>query len=436
MAASTTAAAAAAAAQLAIAKASLTAVLLRPDPTPCSRADIDEFTRQLALTAARCSPANVQTCKRWMLQHVTPSPTRTAAVGRYLVALSNSFPPAGQLATQGLKTEDKQPKHTSTRRKRLHLLYIINDILFHVTFRSGSHGDGNGDGNNNNNNNDNARPTFLASIEPSLVPLVASASLFVRAPKQLAKIRSLLDLWAEKRYVDDDLLSRLRTAVDEGPRLAEEAAEKLQRDAEQGLQQNTLAPAAAAAAAAAAVVTAASNAVSATSGGGAGKEAPFLLPALHGDPSMPWYDLPAANWLAVLERNSMRPMKPAALKPLQMTPGPAPPRLVASVEALLADVDRMFDNGGWPEAADKDVDYYSDVDALGEHIEMDVLTGDVVGGDTYYGWSRAFCKTGLEKASRLGTVTLAPSARSQRRRLDPESQTQSWPQSQSQQRRR
>ena len=60
MAASTTAAAAAAAAQLAIAKASLTAVLLRPDPTPCSRADIDEFTRQLALTAARCSPANVQ----------------------------------------------------------------------------------------------------------------------------------------------------------------------------------------------------------------------------------------------------------------------------------------------------------------------------------------------------------------------------------------
>lgn len=49
-----------AAAELAIAKASLAAVLFRPDPTPCSRTDIDEYARQLADTAARCSPANVQ----------------------------------------------------------------------------------------------------------------------------------------------------------------------------------------------------------------------------------------------------------------------------------------------------------------------------------------------------------------------------------------
>lgn len=54
------AASAATAAQLAIAKVSLTAVLLRPDPAPCPRADIDEFAGLLALTAARCSPANVQ----------------------------------------------------------------------------------------------------------------------------------------------------------------------------------------------------------------------------------------------------------------------------------------------------------------------------------------------------------------------------------------
>ena len=47
-------------AQLAIAKATLTAVLLRPDPEPCSRDDIDEFTRLLALAATRCSPAHVQ----------------------------------------------------------------------------------------------------------------------------------------------------------------------------------------------------------------------------------------------------------------------------------------------------------------------------------------------------------------------------------------
>ncbi|CAK7224299.1 hypothetical protein SCUCBS95973_005470 [Sporothrix curviconia] len=363
-----------AAAELAIAKASLTAVLLRPDPAPCPRADIDEFARQLTLTAARCSPANVQTCKRWMLQHVTPSSARTAAVGRYLVALANSFSPTAPTST---KRADKSTKETSSRRKRLHLLYIINDVLFHVTFRSG-------------HDNGRTKSPFTTSIEPFLEPLVSSVAAFVRAPKQLAKIRSLLDLWAEKHYVADNVLARLRTAVDEGPRLAEE---KLQKDREGNELQKT---------------SSASASVAAAAAPRTGKEAPFLLPALHGDPSTPWYDLPAANWLAVLEPNSTRPMNPAALKPLQMTPGPAPPALVASVQALLADVNRMFCDDGEAGAGDHarnpgtsdTIQMDSDVDALGEHIEIDVLSGDITGGDTYYGWSRAFCKSMKERQRR------------------------------------
>ncbi|KAL1896523.1 hypothetical protein Sste5346_004557 [Sporothrix stenoceras] len=345
---------AATATQLAIAKASLTAVLLRPDAThaPWSRADIDEFAGVLALTAARCSPANVQTSKQWMLRHIVHSPARISAVGRYLVALANSFDQAPSTKS------DK--KETSVRRKRLHLLYIINDVLYHVTFRDKKDGD------------NSTRPLFVANIEPSLLPLVSSAASFVRAPKQLAKLNDLLDLWGYQHYVADDVFKQLRAAVEEGPRLAEEKQKQKQakedkKDKKDQKEAST-----------------------------SSKEAPFLLPALHGDPAAPWYDLPAATWLAVLEPNSTRPMNPDALKPIQLAPGPAPPALEASVRALLADVDRMFEGGEAPAIPDVD----SDVNALGENIDIDVLTGDTIGGDTYYGWSRAFCQSMKERRRR------------------------------------
>ena len=49
-----------ASANLAVAKASLSATLFRPDPKPCSRDDIDHFFSLLTTTVTQCSPANVQ----------------------------------------------------------------------------------------------------------------------------------------------------------------------------------------------------------------------------------------------------------------------------------------------------------------------------------------------------------------------------------------
>lgn len=46
--------------QLAIAKVSFSAVLLRPDPVSCPRSEIDQFLGHLDTTLLRCSPANVQ----------------------------------------------------------------------------------------------------------------------------------------------------------------------------------------------------------------------------------------------------------------------------------------------------------------------------------------------------------------------------------------
>lgn len=294
-----------------------------------------------------------------MLQHVTPSPTRTAAVGRFLVALANSFSPNKVMSSSEDTRAEKGVRQTSSRRKRLHLLYIVNDVLFHVTFR-------------NDGGDEAVRPNFTASIEPFLESLVASAASLARTPKQLTKIRSLLDLWGEKHYVSDRVLARLRTAADNGPHLAEKESQNKGLSSFQ--KTSVSAPA------------------------GTSKEVPFHLPAFHGDPSTPWYDLPAANWLAVLKPNSTRPMNPNDLKPLSMIPGPAPPSLVDSVQALLADVSRMFDEDTEKTTARLDsTDIDLDVSALGEHIEIDVLSGDIVGGETYYGWSRAFCKSMKER---------------------------------------
>ncbi|KLU90657.1 hypothetical protein MAPG_10509 [Magnaporthiopsis poae ATCC 64411] len=119
---------------------------------------------------------------------------------------------------------------------------------------------------------------------------------------------------------------------------------------------------------------------------------PFLLPSTHGDLSTAWYDLPAANWLPVLKPNSTRAMDPARIKPLQLTPGVADAVLVDAVKSLLADVNRLY-------APDVGVIGFADeenpsvtVDQMGERVELDRSTGKIVGGTTYYGWSRGFCR--------------------------------------------
>jgi hypothetical protein len=48
--------------QLAIAKAALSAGLLRPDPSSVSRDEIEQFHALLDRAVTRCSPANVQVC--------------------------------------------------------------------------------------------------------------------------------------------------------------------------------------------------------------------------------------------------------------------------------------------------------------------------------------------------------------------------------------
>ncbi|KAJ4389412.1 hypothetical protein N0V93_006880 [Gnomoniopsis smithogilvyi] len=325
-------------AQLAITKASLLAALLKPAPAAdsslpvlpaCSRNEIEQLHGLLSAAAARCSPANVQKCKLWMLQHLIQSSSRTAAFGKYLVAFANS---------QSGEAKSGTASKPSVKRRRLHLLYVLNDLLFHVKHRTHSQ-------------------TLFTDIEPHLPALFKAAAAFADAPKHSKKLQDLIQLWQQKGYFADGVHDKLRAIVTEGP------------NADLEPQAGAATPKGAAAASS------------------LSRDAPYILPSMHGDASTPWYDLPAANWLPVIEPNSTRPMNPSMIKPLQLASGPADKSLTQAVKKLLADVDKIY-------AQDVRHDGDSavaDISQMGEAIERDEM-GEIVRGETYYGWSRAFCE--------------------------------------------
>ncbi|RYC54020.1 hypothetical protein CHU98_g12189, partial [Xylaria longipes] len=317
--------------QLAIAKVSFSAVLLRADPTSCPRTEIDEFLGRLDATVSRCSPPNVQKCKQWIFANLAHSPARVAAMAKYLVALAGSY--SADLAAT------RNAREPSSKRKRLHLLYILNDALYQALVR---HQDA----------------SFAASLELNLPSLVQSAAAFPSCPKHTKKLLGLLDIWEQSRYYQSAVINKLRQIVRDGPH-----------------SQDSAAP----------IDSSTNGSTSATTK--SSNDAPFVMPTMHGDATAHWYDLPAANWLPVMEPNSTRPMNPNMIKPLRFAARPADKQLIKAVQTLLADVDRIYSK----ECVISD-DNTEDIDQMGQRVILDEVTGEVVGGETYYGWSRSFCR--------------------------------------------
>ncbi|KAI1128596.1 hypothetical protein F5Y10DRAFT_172535 [Nemania abortiva] len=317
--------------QLAIAKVSFSAVLLRADPTSCPRTEIDEFLSRLDATVSRCSPPNVQKCKQWIFANLAHSPARVAAMAKYLGALAASL--AADLAAT------RKAREPSSRRKRLHILYILNDALYQAHVRDKDTG-------------------FAAHLELALPGLFQSAAAFPNSPKHTKKLLDLLDIWEQKRYYQSDFINKLRQVVRDGPQ-----------------SQNS-----------AATTDGSTNGLASTNTK-LSKDAPFIMPTMHGDAASPWYDLPAANWLPVMEPNSTRPMNPEMIRPLRFASGPADKQLIKAVQDLLADVDRIYSK----ECA-LNGDSTEDIDQMGQRVILDEITREVIGGDTYYGWSRSFCQ--------------------------------------------
>ena len=144
------------------------------------------------------------------------------------------------------------------------------------------------------------------------------------------------------------------------------------------------------------------------------KDAPYVLPSSHGDPSTPFYDLPAGNMMPHIIPNSVKAIDPNSMKALQFTAGPADEHLVVAVKEFLKDVESLdahrFED--WEEKMD--------VDELGQSVLGDKEAADVLEGEGYYGWSREFCMKMKNRGVEVGAVgKLLERARSDDRSLSP-----------------
>lgn len=261
------------------------------------------------------------------------SKQRIAALGKYLLALSLSFNAAG-CTTKPTDLPDT-PKKTSGRKKALAVLYIINDVLYHRKYIEPD-------------------PLFADELQGFLADLVGSV-LYTGAVKQLRRVNHVLDQWHEKKYFPTTFLDVLRT------RTREISSPKTAGTPSQASDQK-------------------STAETAKTVPQEDAEKPLRLPAHHGDPSLPFYDLPAANMLPHIIPNSTLPINPRLVRPIQFPNSTPSEGLSTAVQDLLNSAKAMF-NG----------------ESIGE------LDSDAVGGiwgkdgEGYYGWSRTFCERMLEK---------------------------------------
>ena len=115
------------------------------------------------------------------------------------------------------------------------------------------------------------------------------------------------------------------------------------------------------------------------------EDLPFLMPSTHGDPSLPFYELPAGNFMPHILPNRGASMRAESIQALQLAAGPADQGLVNAVKDFLKDVAQIDE----PLTTNNE-GMVPDVDDLGQlsyyNEDRDQKS------DTYYGWSRAFCE--------------------------------------------
>lgn len=231
------------------------------------------------------------------------------------------------------RTQSDADTKPSLKRRRLHILYILSDVFHHSIARQ-------------------RNAHFASSWKDALPSILVLTVGFKNSPKHAAKIDMLLSLWEAADFFDSATTQKLQ-AIAKGDITSIEPTET--------------AP---------------------TSSLKIAKDMPFVLPSVHGSSTTPWYDLPASTWLPHLTPNSTRPMFPHLIQPIQMTAGPADKAVVDAVQQLLRKANRLY-NG----QDDKDSpDEVTDINELGERIILDAVNGQVIAGETYYGWSRPFCE--------------------------------------------
>lgn len=269
------------------------------------------------------------------------SSTRFTSVVKYLGALSTSLSGASEQQHNGSHDTQK----SGNRRKQLHILYLLNDLLHHAKYHI---------------QQSSTYSLLSTTLQPHLVTLVEAASAYdpARYPRHRGKITEFLQEW-EKQYdfsVSD--IQKLHDAVTN-------AGLHESRDKQ----------------------TKSTHGDKTIDGHGPSKaDIPFVMPATHGDPSAPYYELPAGNMMPYIIPNSATPINPHIVKALQLVAGRPDESLITAVKDFLKDVNDLY---GQDLVEHEGVSI--DIDELGQKFVRDEI-GERISGEAYYGWSKVFCE--------------------------------------------
>ncbi|ETN36557.1 uncharacterized protein HMPREF1541_08835 [Cyphellophora europaea CBS 101466] len=263
-----------------------------------------------------------ETCKQWLLENIVPSASRTSAFVKYATAR----------VRHASAPEDSSSK-TSQYRQRLHCLYLLHDLLHHAKYHA---------------HNPTIQSNLTQACQASAVEIFRLAA-SENKPKIRGRLHNLVNIWEADEFFAPDLLNQIRKSIsDPSAHVSENEASTA----------TTLVP----------------------------KEIPFMMPASHGEPGLPFHELPAGNLMPHIHPNKTIPMRPDAIRPLQFSAGPADESLVNAIKDFLKDVDGI--EGTFQHFDDEGI--VPDIDDLGQ-LTYTNEAGEVV-GDTYYGWSRSFCE--------------------------------------------
>ncbi|KAL9123484.1 MAG: hypothetical protein Q9217_007079, partial [Psora testacea] len=257
---------------------------------------------------------------------------RITAIGNYLVALSEALILCGKDGSNSLANSGPP-----AWRKQLHILFLLNDMLHHAKHHSEWSA---------------AAYALAKNLQPhalSLVKLVSAHPFDIYGQHQ-KRVLNLLDLWAGADYFDVSYIQNLRDIAREDIQVVGKNDGKPMMGFDR-------------------------------------KDAPYIIPASHGDYSTPFYDLPAGNMMPHIIPNSTNPINSQLLKPLQFTGGPSDQNLVSAVKGLIEDANRLDRM-----SCGEEVPHNIDIDELGQFPFRDLFATDIVNTEGYYGWSQEFCQ--------------------------------------------
>ncbi|KAF2455653.1 hypothetical protein BDY21DRAFT_349937 [Lineolata rhizophorae] len=223
--------------------------------------------------------------------------------------------------------------------KRVHILYVLNELLHHAK---------------NHETPPTTYATITGNLHPHVIDLVGLAVAAQPAKKKWpAKIKTLLSLWESCGYYSTQDIDKLREAADNAANPAPDASAVKLPVSEKDVSKNK-----------------------ASDG-----DAPRSLPEYHGDWSTPWYDMPAASFVARIVPGRKVALGHSKTKPLKMNAGP----VLEEVKTTIKDISKYANA-----SPEEDVVAATEVDGMGLYSEPGDATREMEGNNNYYGWSAEF----------------------------------------------